>query len=439
MGCTRVVERVAASLGGGGATPTRFEPALDVRGAGVLWAIPALLANGLLRDVKRFFPLREGYYALRHIFLLLAFMALCRIKTIEQLRYHTPGELGKPLGLDRVPEVRTVRMKLKELAGGDVEQWGAQLAGDWLEADGEEGVVGRLYVDGHVRPYHGRQTALPRRYVSRQRLCLRGLTDYWINGQTGKPFFVVSTPFSDGLLWMLRQEIVPRLLRDVPGQPTPEELERDPELARFTLICDREGYSPAFFRQMWEDHRVACQTYRKSPGADWPVEEFVWRERPEAHGRPARWLLAERPLTLSNGFLMREIRRLSAETGHQTAIVSSDWRSETAEIAHHMFSRWSQENFFKYMLENFDLDGLASYATEGVDETRLVVSPQWRDLSGRIKRLAAQLGRKRLEFASVSLHEDLRDETVSHYDQRKGQLLEAIAELEEEIAELQNS
>ena len=52
----------------------------------------------------------------------------------------------------------------------------AHLSRDWLEAAPE--LAGALYVDGHVRLYHGSQTALPKRYVSRQRLCLRGTTDY---------------------------------------------------------------------------------------------------------------------------------------------------------------------------------------------------------------------------------------------------------------------
>jgi len=36
-------------------------------------------------------------------------MALCRIKTTEQLRKYSPGEFGNLLGLDRVPEVRCLR------------------------------------------------------------------------------------------------------------------------------------------------------------------------------------------------------------------------------------------------------------------------------------------------------------------------------------------
>ena len=164
MGCTRVVERVCASLGGGQSAPARFAPALDVAQAGVLWALPALLANGLLRHLDEFFQLKKGYYSLRQIFILLAFMALCRIKAVERLRYNPPGEWGKLLGLDRIPEVRTLRLKLEELSQGEVGPWSAQLSQEWLE--GEPEAAGLLYVDGRVSVYHGHQTQLPRPHRS---------------------------------------------------------------------------------------------------------------------------------------------------------------------------------------------------------------------------------------------------------------------------------
>ncbi len=143
-------------------------------------------------------------------------MALCRIKAVEQLQYQPPGELGKLLGLDRVPEVRCLRHKLASLSLDDAPgRWAGLLSKDWLEAAPE--LAGTLYVDGHVRLYHGDQTALPKRYVSRQRLCLRGTTDYWVNDVLGQPFFAVERPIDHGLLEVLRSDIVPRLLETFPA------------------------------------------------------------------------------------------------------------------------------------------------------------------------------------------------------------------------------
>ena len=112
--CIRVPERVFAAFGVCGGAPIKFESCLDVPKGGVLCALPALLTNGLLEGAEQFLGTLKGYYTLFHILLLLAFMALCRIKTVEQIRGHAPGEFGKLLGLDRIPEVRCLRKKIEE-------------------------------------------------------------------------------------------------------------------------------------------------------------------------------------------------------------------------------------------------------------------------------------------------------------------------------------
>ena len=188
IACTRPCERVMAALGmlPGGAT-TEFQSCRDVSYGGVLCALPALAENGLLRHLDTLPPL-SGYYMKFHVILLLAYMALCRIKAVEQLQYETPGELGKLMGLDRVPEVRCLRKKMAQLSQDQAPQrWAGKLSQEWLRQEPE--LAGTLYVDGHVRLYHGHLTELPRRYVARQRLCLRGTTDYWVNDALGQPFF----------------------------------------------------------------------------------------------------------------------------------------------------------------------------------------------------------------------------------------------------------
>lgn len=188
--------RVLAAVGKIQQAPSAFQPCEDVSFGGVLFALPALLACGLLRHSARFFTLPGGYYSQTHIFMMLAFMALCRIKTIEQLGYTAPGEWGKLIGLDRCPAVKTLRAKVKELTAGDTETWAAQLCEDWMEEDPAN--LGVLYIDGHTRVYHGNQTKLPRHYVARQRLCLRATTDYWVNGFDGLPLFKVNRAVDPG-------------------------------------------------------------------------------------------------------------------------------------------------------------------------------------------------------------------------------------------------
>jgi len=289
--------------------PVEFECVQDVPCGGVLLAMPALLQNGLLVHSRELFSMPEGYYPLESIFLLLAFMALGRIPSLEALRYQTPGEWGKLMGLDRIPEVRTLRAKLSALCSqsGQAEVWSSTLAKEWLEDQAPE-AAGVYYADGHVRVYHGKLTKLPRRYIARERLCLRGTTDYWINAMDGAPFFVITRSVDPGMLSVLREQIVPRLERDVPGQPDAAMLEADPLRCRFTLVFDREGYSPKFFAEM-KSKRIAILSYHKFPGEAWPQSEFCPRTVTLVHGQPVDLELAERGVCLSNGMWVREIRQ----------------------------------------------------------------------------------------------------------------------------------
>ncbi|MCP4701435.1 MAG: hypothetical protein GY862_31955, partial [Gammaproteobacteria bacterium] len=74
MGATDKLGRVAASIGQLDAVEPQFQPVMDVPCGGVLPAVPALPAMGLLNNAGRYFQLPHGYYPLESIFLLPAFM-----------------------------------------------------------------------------------------------------------------------------------------------------------------------------------------------------------------------------------------------------------------------------------------------------------------------------------------------------------------------------
>lgn len=436
MACTDTVGRMLAAVGHGPAG-LRFEVCRSVTFGGVLCALPALVENGLLAHGGKLPPLSAGYYEQPHLLLLLAFMALCRIRTAEQLRYQPPGELGKLVGLDRVPEVRTLRQKLACWAQDPaaVAAWSTALSQQWLQMDPE--AAGVLYVDGHVRVYHGQQAVLPRRYVSRERLCLRGTTDYWVNDQIGQPYFVVSSEFNTGMLEMLRTEIVPRLLADVPGQPTAEELQRDPRRHRFLMVFDREGSSPAFFQEMWQQHRIGCVSYRKQPLETWPEAEFGEQRVAMPGGGEVSMRLAERGIAWPAGFWVREIRKLSA-TGHQTSLVTTAYSLADQRIAAYMFSRWSQENFIKYMMQHFAVDALCERGVEAVDETREVVNPAWRQQDAQVRRRRQKLQQRQATYAAVELDDQLQSANIQRYQERKSQLREEIEELQQQLEQARN-
>ena len=433
MGARNVLDRVAASVGELTAVAPVFQAAADVPNGGVLLALPALLAVGLLHQAHRYFQLPKGYYGLESLFVMLALLALARLPSLEQLRYCAPGEWGQLLGLDRIPEVRTVRQKLALLADQhQAHAWSAELCAQWMGEAPEQAAV--LYVDGHVRVYHGSQTPLPRHYVARQKLCLRATTDYWVNALDGQPFLVLNQAVDPGLLQVLEHELVPRLEKEIAHQPTAEQLEADARLHRFTLVFDREGYSPAFLRTL-KDKRIACLTYHKYPGEDWSPEEFSPCPVKLASGAGVEMQLAERGTFLGGKVWVREIRKRT-DSGHQTAVLSTDYRSEPGPVAAAMFARWSQENFFKYMRQHYGLDRLVDYTLEEIPDTTKVVNPDYRRLDGQVRRTRAHLTRKLAAFSAMGLNGEIEPQKVAAFEQNKAQLQEQIEGLTQQLDDL---
>jgi hypothetical protein len=440
--CIRVEERILASVGLGEGAVTRFEASLDVTNGGVLCALPALLANGLLENAGQLLGKIKGYYTTVQILTLLSFMALCRIKTIEKFRGQPPGEFGKLIGLDRAPEVRCLREKMDALsAGNSAELWAAHLSRTWMNADPES--VGTLYVDGHVRVYHGHLTKPPRRYVSRERLCLRGTTDYWVNDAIGRPFFMVEKVINPGLLKTLENDIVPRLLKDIPNQPSEDELKADSYLCRFILVFDREGYSPAFFCKMWVEYRVACMTYHKHPNNVWPENWFEKHEVTMPGGEVVDMRLAEMGSRIGSGkdaIWVREVRKLT-DSGHQTSVISTAYNLLKPETAVKMFSRWCQENFFRYMMQHFAIDLLLEYGTVKFPDTEKVVNPAWRDSNRLRNSIQNKLRYRRACFAETTMHPEAEDDQKKYkkWLVKKSNLLEQIEQCEHQLTEIKNT
>ena len=434
-GATRTLERVAATMGELGSAPVEFQPVRDVPQGGVLLAVPALLAAGLLRHTPAIYQLPQGFYGIESIFLLLALMALARIRSIEQLRYVAPGEWGKLLGLDRIPEVRTLRAKLALLCKdlGRAARWSGELAKEWIAGQNSSELV--FYVDGHVRVYHGDLTPLPRHYVARERLCLRATTDYWVNAMDGQPFLFINQEVDPGLVATLRDELAPWLKDNVELTAAQQRrLAEDPRAHRLTLVFDREGYSPEFFHQM-RQQRIAILTYHKYPGESWPEEEFAEYTVTLASGERTTMKLAERGTQMSNDLWVREIRRLTTN-GHQTSILTTNYELELSRLAVSMFARWTQENFFRYMREHYGLDRLIEYGTEPVPDTIRLVNPAWRKLDSQIRSAAGKRNRLLVQFGAQALAEPLSEPEVERYQQQKGELQEEIETFTRHIEQL---
>jgi len=204
-----------------------------------------------------------------------------------------------------------------------------------------------------------------------------GTQDFHVIDARGEPLLVVTAAATEGLLTMMEEHLLPEI-RFLVG------LER-----RVTVVFDREGWSPASFAR-WQELGFDVLTYRKGKQSRWQTRFFAEFEG-VVDGRKVVYQLAERRVTLSNGLRVREVRRLT-DTGHQTAVITTHQSLSTFEVADRMFSRWRQENFFRYMRHEFDLDHLCTYAVEPADPHRLVPHPERKKLEQQIKTAQTAVG-----------------------------------------------
>jgi hypothetical protein len=438
-GATRTLERMAAAMGALGAAPIVFESARDIPQGGVLLALPALLAVGLLRYSAQLYSLPAGFYGLTSVFLLLSLLALARVPSLEQLRYQAAGEWGNLLGLDRVPEVRTLREKVKLLCAelGRAARWNTALAQEWIGQQTEQQSGLAFYVDGHVRVYHGGLTKLPRHYIARERLYLRATVDYWVNALDGQPFLYINKEVDHGLVQELREEFGPWLEANVVvSEQQRQRMEADPRVPRFTLIFDREGYSPELFLEL-QQRRIAALTYHRYPQQDWPAEEFREQEVKLVSGETVPMKLAERGTLVGKrpGLWVREVRKLAAG-GHQVSIVSTNLLGDAGAQAAALMARWSQENYFKYMREHYGLDALVEYGTEEIPATVTVLNPAWREIDRQVRKHHAELKRYQQQQQKVSLEQPLSESAIQLYEQHQGHWQGRIEQLQPTLDQL---
>ena len=400
-----------------------FEHQESVLNAGVLFAIPSLISQGLNQFFKVLKPLPAGFYGLHHIIVMLCFMALCRIKNPEQLKKYPPGELGKLLGLDRIPEVGYLRKKVNQITRqSKAEELHTELFYTWREAMPEW----FFYIDGHTIVYHGELANLPKRFVSREKLCLSGTTEFWVNDQQGLPLMVITAELNEKLKSAI-EIIIPKIMEQIPtdakaGEPI------------FTIVVDREAYEPAWFIKLWNEYRVAVITYRKNVKDKWDDSMFNHCET-NVFNTNVTMLLCEMGTKL-NGHWFREIRKLS-EDGHQTSIMTTHPSLPLQNTAVKMFARWAQENFFKYMIADFNFDRMIEYGTQAVDQKRSIPNPEYNTLTHKIKN--ARVKKSRIE---ANVFQQIEDTYAMNSNQRikkllkNAALIDKIKEFKDEIKEL---
>jgi transposase len=417
----RTFDRLLAYLGLLDDAAPLFRDGSSVPAVGVLLALPCLIESGLLRISRKLYgEIGPAFYGLRTTLLTLLLMALLRIKRPEHLKERDPAAFGRLLGLDRAPEVKTLRRRLTRLAAHHrAEQLGAELAR--LRIDQRGHLMGFLYVDGHVRAYHGQRAIASKAYVARRHLAMPASTDYWINDRSGDPLFVVTGEVNAAL-----SKALPRLLRevrDVVGK------------RRVTIVFDRGGWSPKLFATIVKEG-FDLLTYRAGRCRRINERRFV-RRRAELDGRWVEYRLHDQPVRFLKGKLrLRQVTRL-CDDDHQTQVITSRWDLRDIEVAYRMFDRWRQENFFKYMREEFLLDALVDYQIEPEDPTRTIPNPERRALDKEIHAARTDLAKLEREYgAAAAANPEQRRPTMRGFKIAHGKLGNQLRVARARVAQL---
>jgi len=382
----RTFDRQLAYLGLLDDAAPLFRDGSSVPGAGVLIALPCLVESGLFGISRKLYgEVGPAFYGLRTTLLTFLLMALLRIKRPEHLKERDPAAFGRILGLDRAPEVKTLRRRLTRLAARHCAvDLGAELARRRVDQRGH--LMGFLYIDGHVRAYHGQRDISSRAYVARRHLAMPAATDYWVNDCSGDPLFVITGEVDAALT-----KAFPRLLREV------RELVGE---RRVTIVFDRGGWSPKLFDTMIKAG-FDVLTYRKGRCRRIHERRFI-RRQAELDGCRVDYLLHDQPVRFLKGKLrLRQVTRL-CDNGHQTHVITSRCDLHDIEVAYRMFDRWRQENFFKYMREEFLLDALVDYRIEPEDPTRTIPNPERRALDKEIRTARADLAKLERQYGAAA-------------------------------------
>jgi len=99
-----------------------------------------------------------------------------------------------------------------------------------------------------------------------------------------------------------------------------------------------------------------------------------------------------------------------------------------------MSGRTSQENFFRYARQEYNIDTLASYEKMEVDETVKVINPKYRRLEKQLNSDNAKLGRRYLKRDRLPLKDSPSEKEMKKYEEQEGILTKEIEELKINIA-----
>jgi hypothetical protein len=386
-----------------------FAPAARVPLAGLLLAIPALQTTGLLSCATAVFGcLPNGFYGLDTMLLEAVLRALTGQSRADGATRVDPAALGRVLGLDRGPEVKTIRAKITTLAatGRAGELLAAMAAAHVARLDASDpDLLAVFYVDGHVRAYQG-GAKIAKTHLSRLKFPAPATVETWVSDASADPLLVVMAEPGASLAMELRR-LLPDLRRAVGDD------------RRVLVGFDRGGWSPKLFAHM-DAAGFDVLTWRKGSAGDIDPDLFAGAAYTDETGRTHTWRVADTTVDLPTNdagdvFTMRQVSLTvpGAKTGRdkdgqgatrQIHILTTRTDLSAEQVIYRLGSRWRQENYFRYARMHFDLDSHDAQATTDDDPTRMVPNPAKKKAHTKVLAARARYDRALAATDAAMLH-----------------------------------
>lgn len=380
-------------------------------GVFLVWPFLELLRfKDMVKDI--FEPIKGRFFFVLESLLTILQAVILRCASIEDYKVLENRLLGRFWEGGRGMDLRTLRRKLSELS---LQKKGLSLLEGLAKGYQEIGHIqlGVLYFDGHFIPYYG-ESNLAKGFFSLRRLVMPGQEQFFLNDIKGRPVFFWLKSGNKSLL-----EMLPEVIKEI-KQLTKQE--------SFTIIFDRGGFYSKLFAEI-DKGGIKFITYLRGSGGDvhdGAFKEYILQYRHREEGAE----LAELGYI---GMHPKHYRAVVRKKGKkQTFILTNDWDSNIDRIATLIFNRWGQENFFKYMIREYNMDSVLSYLTEESSEATLVNNPARKKNRGMKKEMMLEL--QRLEhFLADKLGKISRSkkmiEKIKQAQERVSEIKKAIKEL----------
>ena len=293
------------------------------------------------------------------------------VGSVEATKHLIRDQIGPLAGLDRLPELRTLRPRLAELAEAcDPLRLQTDLATAMINA--EAPLLGLYFVDDHFVPYEGAKP-VGKGYNTKRRTAQKGLADTLVTDYHGRAVCFVSGPPSG-------------LTKTLPAALT--ELRRVTGDAKIMLGFDRGGSYAQVFAHC-RAHGVDWITYRHGKLADTTaVPRRYWRV--DTTGRTETVNLADEMTTIKDYGPARQLT-LFEHDQPVLQVLTSDLAAPPAALLAWLRCRWRIENVFKYLTAHHGMDWLCHYEADTAPDTTPIDNPARKQARDAVKRAETTL------------------------------------------------